>query len=77
MPDVTGVLLDHVHDQVAHLRALPVDVDDRVEVERLEHLAGMGDLAVPRLLRVGDDGRVGDRAVEVEVRVLLGAVEPR
>ena len=45
MAAVAGVLLDHVHDDVADLGRLAMDVDDGVEVGAFEHLAGVGHLA--------------------------------
>ena len=77
---VAGVLLDHVHEDVAHAR--PVLVVERPRRRprssmRVDARLGGGDLAPPRGARLLDDRRVGHGAVEVEVAVLLGPVEPR
>ena len=61
MAEVPGVLLDEVHDDVAHLDVVAVDPHDRVEVEARVDLAGVGDLGAPGLPRVGDDLVVGER----------------
>src|SRR6187200_2811550 len=75
--EVPGVLLDEVHDHVAHLDVVTVDPHDSVEVETRVDLPGVADLGAPGLPRIGHDLVVADGAVEVEVRIRVGAVEPR
>ena len=56
--DVAGVLLDQVHDDVADLCRLAVDVDVRAEIgSGPQHLLAVRDLAPPRRPRLGDDLR--------------------
>src|SRR3954454_24896693 len=57
---VPGVLLDHVHDDVADLDLLAPVLERVAEVPGgLQPGPGMPDLATPRLPRVGDDTLVG------------------
>lgn len=73
---VAGILPDKVDDDVARLGLLAVDVDRCVEVQIGVGSPGMCDLTAPGVPRFRDDPAVGHDVVEVQVRVLLGAVEP-
>ena len=74
---MAGILLDKVNDDVARLDLLAVDVDRCVQVQVGVDGPGMCDLTAPGVLRFGDDFVVGHGMVEVQVRVLLSAVEKR
>lgn len=66
MSEVAGVLLHHVHEDVAYLDGIAVMIDGRPEVvDPGGHLLGMGHLASPRLPCVGDHVGVVDGTVEV------------
>jgi hypothetical protein len=68
---VPGVLLDHVHDELAQRdRIAAAVVADEVEVVVVDELVGEGDLLAPGRPRLLDDLVVGDGAVEVAVRVV-------
>ncbi len=75
--DVAGILLDKVNDDVARLGLLTVNVDRGVEVKVGVDSPGMQDLIVPGVPCFGDDLVISRGLVEVQVRVLLGALEPR
>ena len=77
MAHVAGILLDEVDDDVARRGVLAVDVDRRLEVKVGVDGPGMGDLPAPGLPSFGNDFVVGHGLVEVQVRVLLGAVKTR
>ena len=53
VPVVTGVLLDHVHEQLAQRDRLPLGVvADEIEVVVARELLGEGDLLAPRRPRL-------------------------
>jgi hypothetical protein len=75
VPVMARVLLDHVHEQLAQGDWLTLGVAaDEVEVVVARELLSEGDLLAPRQPRLLDDSRVGDRPVEVGVRVGLRLV---
>ncbi len=57
--DVSRVLLDQVHDDVAGFHYVAVALDGVVEVEGCVDLLSVGDLTAPRRLRVSDNRVVG------------------
>ena len=79
MAEVPGVLLDHVHEHLAQRDRALVDACPRRRGRRrrVDDLLGALRPRAARSPRRRPRPRVGDRAVEVEVAVLLGPVEPR
>ena len=75
MPVVAGVLLDHVHEQLAQRDRLTLGVlADEIEVVIARELLSECDLRAPRRPRLLGHRRVRDRPVEVGVGVGLGLV---
>ena len=76
MADVAGVLLDHVHEDVADFDLLAADIHGPPEVvDPLDVRLREGDLSTPGGPGLLDHGRVGEGTVEVEVAVLITVVE--
>ena len=77
VPDVAGVLLDHVHEDVAHRRGVVGKRHFGVHRNVLgQPRVGGRNLAAPGRPGLLNDGRVGKRTVEVVVTIGLGPVEP-
>ena len=75
VPVMAGVLLDHVHEQLAQRDRLTLGVAaDEAEVVVAREPLSEGDLLAPRRPRLLDHSRVSDRPVEVGVGVGLGLV---
>jgi hypothetical protein len=72
---VTGVLLDHVGEQLAQRDRVALAIlADEAEIMVAGELLGEGDFLAPRCPRFFDHGRVGDGTVEVGIGVGLGLV---
>ena len=75
VPNVAGVLLDEMNDDVAGLDLPPVDLDQRVEIQIGIDRPGMGDFSAPGAPGFGNDLVLRHRLIEIKIRVFLGSIQ--